>query len=84
MQLWLESLFRSRDYLLCVIHFKSSKTQRIIAKDETNTSTLETGVSASNSDPPEESGQTFHSTEELVILAVGQIEIEVTGVIQDQ
>ena len=42
MQLWLESLFRSRDYLLCVVHFKSSNTQRSISKGRNeNTSAAE-------------------------------------------
>ena len=86
MQLWLESLFRSRDYLLCVVHFKSSNTQRSISKGRNeNTSAAEIlGFQLRNLSRsigkriwPDFS----HSTDELVILAEGQIEIEVTGVI---
>ena len=32
-QLCLESLFRSMNYLLCVVHFNSSNTQRSISKE---------------------------------------------------
>jgi hypothetical protein len=83
MQLWLESLFRSRDYLLCVVHLKSSKFKEVFQKNATKihqqweSRGFSFGIFR---DPPGRIWPDFsQSTKEVVTLAEGQIEIEVQG-----